>query len=204
MNESKKTPDENGTKQQIMMAALRIFSQKGYSSTTIRNILDASGTSAPSLYHYFKNKEGLFQELARTHLEEFHYLVFDSHEDDSPSAKIKLKNMADRTFSFVTEHRDFSRLMFSIYYGPPKGNPSLNFKDYIVVDIQLKMHTYIRKTILEGIKAKEFKPGNQNAMAWCIRGMIQLALNETVKDDSIKKIDRETLQTYLDVILKQF
>lgn len=199
----KKAVDENGTKRQIMMAALRLFSQKGYSSTTIRNILDASGTSAPSLYHFFRNKEGLFKELMKTHIEKFDYSVFESHKDESTSAKIKIKKMADRIFLYVLENRDFSRFLYSIYYGPPQGAPSLTSTGAIV-DFHLKMHAYIRKTLMEGIKAKEFKPGNQNAMAWSIRGIIQLAFNETVKDDSLKRIDREGLQLYLDFLLDKF
>lgn len=186
-----------------MMAALHIFSQKGYASTTIRDILNASGTTAPSLYHYFTNKEDLFKEIMKIHLLKIDYF-FESYTDNSASAKTRLKNIVDKTFLFILENRDFFRCWFGIYYGPPQGNPPQGITDYHASEFHIKLHSLIKKTFLEGIRAKEFESGNQSAMAWSIRAMFQLAINEMIKDGSIKSIDRDGLQRYLDFILEKF
>ena len=50
-------------KEFIIQTAARIFSERGYSGTTIKAIVEASQTSVGSFYFYFPNKEHLFEEL---------------------------------------------------------------------------------------------------------------------------------------------
>ena len=56
------TPQEN-----ILTAALRLFSAKGYFQTSMQDIKSHSGVSIGAIYHYFKNKEdialALYQSL---------------------------------------------------------------------------------------------------------------------------------------------
>ncbi len=47
-------------KDRIILEALRLFSLKGFLSTSIRDILDAAGTSKGGFYNHFKSKEELF------------------------------------------------------------------------------------------------------------------------------------------------
>lgn len=61
---SRKTYNPAQTKENILMQARNLFSQKGYTATSIRDICDATGVSKGSIYHHFKNKEDLFIQLA--------------------------------------------------------------------------------------------------------------------------------------------
>lgn len=56
------------TKQSIIQETLKLFSLKGFSSTSINDILAATGLSKGGFYNHFKSKEDLFfavLELAR-------------------------------------------------------------------------------------------------------------------------------------------
>ncbi len=44
----------------IHAAAIREFSARGYSATSMANIADAAGVSRPALYQYFQNKGDIF------------------------------------------------------------------------------------------------------------------------------------------------
>jgi TetR/AcrR family transcriptional regulator, regulator of autoinduction and epiphytic fitness len=55
-----KTPDKAGN---ILAGALREFMTGGYAATSMDRIATASGVSKPTLYSYFRDKEGLFVEL---------------------------------------------------------------------------------------------------------------------------------------------
>ncbi|WP_292265952.1 TetR/AcrR family transcriptional regulator [Butyricimonas sp.] len=55
----------NDTKNIILLAALRLFLQKGYREITMQDILDASGQAKGTFYYHFKNKETVFEEAAR-------------------------------------------------------------------------------------------------------------------------------------------
>lgn len=54
------------TKDTIIHESLRLFSVKGYFSTSISDILQAVGTSKGGLYNHFKSKEELFYAVLNT------------------------------------------------------------------------------------------------------------------------------------------
>lgn len=53
----------NETKQKILDVALDLFSQKGFSAVSIRNICKVIGIKESSIYYHFKNKQDIFDEL---------------------------------------------------------------------------------------------------------------------------------------------
>lgn len=52
------------TKLKIVKAAWELFYKQGYDDTTIEEIVDESGTSKGSFYHYFESKDALLGSLA--------------------------------------------------------------------------------------------------------------------------------------------
>jgi len=50
-------------KNQILEAAFKVFIDKGYSKTTMDDIVENSGLSKGALYHYYKSKKDLFLSL---------------------------------------------------------------------------------------------------------------------------------------------
>ena len=44
-------------REQILLVAARLFSRQGYASTTLRQIAQASGIQAGSIYHHFEGKD---------------------------------------------------------------------------------------------------------------------------------------------------
>ncbi len=52
------------TKSKIVSAAWKLFYEQGYEDTTIEEIIEESGTSKGSFYHYFEGKDALLGSLA--------------------------------------------------------------------------------------------------------------------------------------------
>jgi len=50
---------------EILEVAARLFAEKGYEETTIREIGDAAGILSGSLYHHFQTKEEMLHELLK-------------------------------------------------------------------------------------------------------------------------------------------
>jgi AcrR family transcriptional regulator len=48
------------TRQHLVTVATTLFAERGYESTSIEAVLQASGVSRGSLYHHFKGKDALF------------------------------------------------------------------------------------------------------------------------------------------------
>lgn len=74
----------------IIQAALVLFSRKGYSETTIDDIVASAGMSKGSIYSYFKSKEEIFLAIAKDRFNKRHDLV-KSFEVSMPS-KDKIKH----------------------------------------------------------------------------------------------------------------
>src|SRR6478672_8845254 len=56
------------TREKILFAAMRLFAEKGYGSTSVADILLASGTNAGSLYYLFPGKQEVLIAVLKTYL----------------------------------------------------------------------------------------------------------------------------------------
>ena len=64
------------TKGRIISAAWKLFYEQGYEDTTIEEIIEVSGTSKGSFYHYFEGKDALLGSLA--------YMMDEKYEELEP------------------------------------------------------------------------------------------------------------------------
>lgn len=51
------------TVEKILSAAQMLFAQKGYQTTTLQDIIDATGLSKGAVYHHFRSKEEILQKV---------------------------------------------------------------------------------------------------------------------------------------------
>ncbi|ETK35286.1 TetR/AcrR family transcriptional regulator [Microbispora sp. ATCC PTA-5024] len=56
------------TDERVRAAAVRLFAEKGFNGTGIRELADAAGLSSASLYHYMGTKQDLLTEIMETSL----------------------------------------------------------------------------------------------------------------------------------------
>ncbi len=61
-----------GRRDQLLEVAAGLFATKGYAETTMRDIADATGILAGSIYHHFSSKEAMLDELLRGFLADLH------------------------------------------------------------------------------------------------------------------------------------
>lgn len=54
---------------EILMASLELFVAKGYTATKVSDIASSAGMSIGLLFHYFKSKENLYEELVKMGLQ---------------------------------------------------------------------------------------------------------------------------------------
>lgn len=63
------------TKNQIIQAGLKLFSDKGYYRTNSKEIAKEAGVSIGSFYAYFSDKEELFKEVFLEHFKRIHSIL---------------------------------------------------------------------------------------------------------------------------------
>ena len=72
------------TKAKIVSAAWKLFYEQGYEATTVEEIIDESGTSRGSFYHYFEGKDALLSSLSFLFDEEYEAAMEDMDESMAP------------------------------------------------------------------------------------------------------------------------
>ena len=78
----RKTPKEAAkTRLKVIDAALKLFSQYGYSSTTLNMIASESGMSRGPIYWHFKNKDDLFEAVLAFSQEPLDQLIASAADD---------------------------------------------------------------------------------------------------------------------------
>ena len=86
-------------KDRIISESLNLFSSKGFLSTSIADIMEASGASKGGLYNHFRNKEELFSEVLSDSRRIWREVNLDGIDEiSSPVGKIVriLENYRDR------------------------------------------------------------------------------------------------------------
>ena len=79
------------TKQEILDAALELFSVQGYEAASISQLAEAVGIRKASLYSHFENKQAILDALIQTTMEEYekHSIFANADWDDLTFTKDK-------------------------------------------------------------------------------------------------------------------
>lgn len=103
-------------RKRILEAASVLFTQKGFDDTTIQDIMAASGLSKGAIYHYFKSKEDMIEELNNEmFLENNPFDTVRNRRDLSGLQKMKMAimlNLADK------ERMDMSKQALPLLQNP--------------------------------------------------------------------------------------
>ena len=83
---------ERNTKSKIVQAAWKLFNEQGYSNTTIEDIVELSGTSRGSFYHYFDSKDSIIASMTFVIDDEYKRIMEDIPDDMNAYDKLLLIN----------------------------------------------------------------------------------------------------------------
>ena len=93
----------------ILKAAMSLFAQKGYEGVGVQEICAAAGITKPTLYYFFKNKQGLLSAIADSYGAE----LFARLKNALTYTHDFIKGLTDALtaeLSFAAEQPDFFRL----------------------------------------------------------------------------------------------
>ncbi|KQM40746.1 hypothetical protein ASE55_13675 [Chryseobacterium sp. Leaf201] len=108
----RKNKEKMEMRTRILDAARKIFLQKGYENTSMRNIASEISYSAGTIYFHFKDKSEIFHEL---HKEGFRLLLTQLRVLDSVADPFERLKAVGRVFiQFAQENKDYYNLMFMV------------------------------------------------------------------------------------------
>jgi AcrR family transcriptional regulator len=89
-------PVDNGKRQQIILAGVRIFAARGYHAVNVEDVLRAADVSRATFYTHFKSKEDLFSDIVDLLLREQSTFILQLQE------------------KFLSAHGDFAAVVESL------------------------------------------------------------------------------------------
>lgn len=118
--EPTRSRDPAGSRRLVLDAAERLFSDRGFAGTSIRDVAAESGVSHPLIQHHFATKEGLYRAVLRRCAEEFNARFPEAAE--VVDAPVDLRAEMTRLFGFV---RSRARLMRMVGWARLEGRDDL-------------------------------------------------------------------------------
>lgn len=94
------------TRARVISAAIQLFGQKGYESTSMKDLAAAAGVKAPALYNHFTSKEAVLVEAVEGALETFFVDVLSPLPDEP--VDIWLEQIVKRHTLFQIERIDIA------------------------------------------------------------------------------------------------
>ena len=139
--------NERNTKGKIINAAWDLFYEQGYEDTTVEEIIDKSGTSKGSFYHYFEGKDALLGSLSYIFDEEYERLQQEMPEDMKCIEKLLYLN--HELFAVIEDRIDID-LLTRLYSTQliTKGEKHL-------LDNKRLYYKLLKKIVMDGQKNKE-------------------------------------------------
>ena len=96
--QERKEREKERRRQQIIVAAKRVFSEKGFNKATMEDIAKEAELSPGTLYLYFKNKEELYASLSLRILQYLHIRVTHVNKETGLSTDQKLRALMEAMY----------------------------------------------------------------------------------------------------------
>jgi len=183
----------------MMNAALRLFTEKGFSRASTREIVEMCGVTKPTLYYHFGSKDNLYRSILKD--------IFDRFDREITlivSAELPPLDKLLTVVRFYLNHchespREVKLILMAIY----RSDPSL--PDVDIRTIGQPMVESIAEIIREGEEAGVLKEGNPLQLSLQLLGMIhiQILLILNNEDKLPWSKPEEILATFLEGIEKR-
>ncbi len=141
-------------RQEILRAALELFSQKGYHSVSMHEIAERADFAIGTLYKFFQNKEDLYKALVLERADSFEKAITQAIEEPDDEIE-KLRN-----YIRIRGERFRGNLPFIRLFLAERRGTSFNIKAGLDEELRTRHYVFLRKlaAIFErGIKSKRFK-----------------------------------------------
>jgi len=96
--QERKQRERERRRQQIIVAAKRVFSEKGYSKSTMEDIAREAELSPGTLYLYFKNKDELYASLSLRILQYLNIRLEDVNKEKDIEPRQKIEAIKEALF----------------------------------------------------------------------------------------------------------
>ena len=104
---------EISTEEKIIIAARKLFTQKGFSATRTRDIADEAGINLALLNYYFRSKQNLFQIIIEEKFDEMFGIISPVLSDSEISVEEKIEILVTCYTNLLLQNDDLPIFVLS-------------------------------------------------------------------------------------------
>jgi len=202
--QERKEREKERRRQQIMVAAKRVFSDKGFSKATMEDIAQEAELSPGTLYLYFKNKEELYASLSLRILQYLLIRVEHVNDDKDADPEQKLKSLTEAMYDVYEFDPLIIINMFHLQSSETLKNLSPELMEDIK-DLSRKSLNSIAKIFKDGVAQGLFVDRHPVALAdtfWALFSGVVLWLTSKKLIDEQKDYLKQTLEIAFDIFVQ--
>ena len=160
---SKREQVREERRQQILDAALEVFSRTGYHVTNVSDIAAQAGVSQGTIYWYFDSKDELFQAALLS--------AFGDLGEDVISGLSGCETATEKLISLAKAMEglaDVAEGLFMLFLGYWASSDREEGSAQIWVDVLTQYKNVVVEVIEEGIRQGEFKRVDAEGLVWAL------------------------------------
>jgi AcrR family transcriptional regulator len=188
---------------QLLDAAERVFSEKGFHDASLKEIAERAEYSVGSVYSFFEGKDDLFRQMFVRRGAEF-MVGMHAILDGEGTATEKLHHLVDFQIDFFRRLRPFGRLL--LRYGNAALLSQPNELDAVIASNVVESMELQSKLFAGGQATGEFRPGDTAVLAHLFSGLISAyqAVDPSVMSDDPDAEELLTLSELHQLIARTF
>lgn len=179
----------------LLEAAERVFSERGYHATSIRDIAREAGFSVGGVYQFFPSKEALYVRVVESQWVYFFGLIGRSRE--AAGFRGKLEALTAAMFQAFQERRGFFRLFMS-----DRGRLSAAFSGEVAERVgqhTRRLREELVQLFREGVDEGALRPADPGMLASAYLGIVHTCIFEGLASGAatISRTPSEVLSLFL-------
>ncbi len=155
--------DKKGPKEEILQAALRLFTEKGYCNTSIADIRQQANVSTGTIYHYFKNKEAIADALFEDILQSLNDSIKEIRRQNKNTFE-RLRAIVELFFTLTETAPDVIRFIITV-----RHQEFLPSRPPLSLSQPLQTLTQIMR---EGVNRRELRRSDPVVAGACFYGTV--------------------------------
>jgi AcrR family transcriptional regulator len=183
----------NKTKRTIFEAAIKEFSQNGYSGATMDSIAVSAGVAKGTLYYHFKSKEEIFKYIITEGMELINEEVQNAADREEDILN-KLRAICRVQLNLVYVNRDFFKVVMSQLWGQEIRH--LELRDSI-----RKYLSVIEGYLNEAMEAGIIKRAESSFLAYAFFGTLCSAAVYELINNNLSNVD-DVIESLMEYVLK--
>lgn len=168
--------DEERRTEEILDAAFRVFSIKGYHNATVDDIAQEAGISKGTCYQYFEGKEDIFIATMERTLG----TLLAEADAAAGEARDALMRLGIEGLTFISKYRDLQFMFMGIISEALGGNERLRKK---AAEAFGQVAEFLARDIERGIAEGAFRPVDPMAVAYALLGIAEVVGNRYVVEE---------------------